>query len=111
MAESLVASNMWLKVCRLVSEVSNVFTPSAPGITSPPISEASFNFLQEETIKSNEKQKSIKRIDLIVTRVFFGINSVLISDFICPQGRYTIVNSLLNQTPHYTVKFFYREPW
>ena len=54
--------------------VSKVYTPSMPGRRSSPRSVASFILLQERAIRDSDKQNSKKRIGLIVTRVFFGIN-------------------------------------
>jgi hypothetical protein len=59
-----------------------MYTPSAPGITSNQF-RSSF-FFQEETVKINDKQNSIKRIGLIVTRVFFGINQGIDLRFYLP---------------------------
>jgi len=62
--------------------VSKVFTPS--GRVSPPSSVASFILLQEEARKNSDKQNSKKRMGLIVTRVFFGINQGIDLRFYLP---------------------------
>src|SRR6516225_9241936 len=60
-------------------------------------------------VHERKKQKEISNTETKTTGVrFTNINALGFGNLTTWQGRYTIVNSLLNQTPHCKAKLSYR---